>query len=184
MDKVQKWRINTKQRMVDSMGGECQICGYKKCNNALEFHHINPFTKEFALNSALERPKAWAKIVIELRKCVLLCSNCHRELHSNIANIEENKQYFDEEYSTYSRKQIPIIDECPICGNEKPICQTTCSSKCSGKLSGKVDWDNIDIDKLLLKHCNAEQVGKFLNVSGAAVRKRIKKLEKEKSINT
>lgn len=176
MDKVQKWRINTKQRMVDSMGGKCQICEYNKCNNALEFHHMDPSKKEFELKDAMERPKSWEKIVIELRKCILLCSNCHRELHAKIIDIE-HKQYFNEEYTTYNRNHIQTLDACIVCGKDKPISQFTCSNKCSGKLSGKVDWDNINLDDMFFKYGNAEQIGKALNISGSAVRKRVKKLK-------
>jgi 5-methylcytosine-specific restriction endonuclease McrA len=45
-EKVKKWRKNTKDRMVAAMGGCCQICGYSKSTNALEFHHIDPTVKE------------------------------------------------------------------------------------------------------------------------------------------
>jgi hypothetical protein len=36
-----------KQEMIDKMGGKCSMCGYSKCLSALEFHHVEPSTKEF-----------------------------------------------------------------------------------------------------------------------------------------
>jgi 5-methylcytosine-specific restriction endonuclease McrA len=70
------WLKNEKQKAVDYKGGKCIKCGYKKCLSALEFHHINPEEKEgYNSHWTFERNK------IELNKCVLLCANCHREIH-------------------------------------------------------------------------------------------------------
>lgn len=173
MDNVQKWRNVTKQRMVDSMGGGCACCGYNRCNNALEFHHLNPADKLFELKTALERPKAWSTIVSELRKCVLLCANCHREVHQNFLAVEI-LQYFDEDYAVYLPAKAK--SSCPVCGSDKPLYNKTCSSKCAGSLARKVDWDTIDVIGMIKTCGNAEQVGAALGISGAAVRKRLKKL--------
>lgn len=59
------------------MGGKCIICGYDKCLSALAFHHINPWDKEFEIGSKM----SWEVIVQELKKCELVCSNCHAEIH-------------------------------------------------------------------------------------------------------
>lgn len=176
MTNVEKWRINTKERIVVSMGGKCEICGYNKCLKALEFHHLNPSNKSFSITDALANPKSWSKIVVELRKCVMLCSNCHREVHDGLENIED-KNYFDEKFSEYSPKdKSNNFNMCPVCFNLKPLHNITCSSKCAGKLRGKIDWENIDLPLLITEFKNAEQIGKHLKVSGSAVRKRIKNL--------
>lgn len=172
MSKTQIWRINTKQRMIDALGGKCSCCGYNKCNSALEFHHLNPSEKEFGFSAALVRPKAWNLLVVELRKCVLLCANCHREVHSGITKVE-NKQYFNEEYAEYAVKIE--MDECKVCSSLKPISNKTCSPACAGKLRGKINWSLIDLRQLLETYKNPEQIGKFLGVSGASVRKQLKK---------
>jgi len=57
----------------------CSICGYKKCSQCLEFHHVNPKNKKFQIN-AIGIARDDKKIVIELNKCILLCSNCHQEI--------------------------------------------------------------------------------------------------------
>lgn len=59
-------------------------CGYDKCINALEFHHEDPKIKKFAISSY--KYLSWDKIKEELDKCVLICSNCYRELHWEINN--------------------------------------------------------------------------------------------------
>lgn len=57
----------------------CKLCGYNKCNNALEFHHINPYKKEYLISDL----KTYSKEIIieELKKCIIVCANCHREIH-------------------------------------------------------------------------------------------------------
>lgn len=54
-------------------------CGYDRCPRALVFHHRDPKTKSFSLSANMNR--AWAKLEEEAKKCDLLCSNCHMELH-------------------------------------------------------------------------------------------------------
>ena len=51
----------------------------------MEFHHLDPTQKDFGISSNSNR--AWEKIRIELDKCVLVCSNCHREIHEGIIKI-------------------------------------------------------------------------------------------------
>lgn len=72
-------RINIKQKAIKFMGGRCAICGYNKTARALHFHHINPKEKEFRISSTT---RIWKNLEIELKKCVLLCSNCHNEVHA------------------------------------------------------------------------------------------------------
>ena len=67
-------------------GGKCQRCGYNKCLKALEFHHLNPSQKDFTISNDRFKLK---QAVEETKKCVILCANCHRELHDNLWNIEE-----------------------------------------------------------------------------------------------
>lgn len=62
-------------------GGKCAICGYNRCLLALEFHHLDPLEKDFSISS---RMTSWKAIVKELDKCVLLCANCHREVHDGL----------------------------------------------------------------------------------------------------
>jgi len=78
---VKKWRRNTKERIITAMGGKCACCGYNKCHDAMDLHHLNPNEKEFSFAAIRANPKNWDSIVQELRKCVLLCNRCHREIH-------------------------------------------------------------------------------------------------------
>ena len=82
-DHVKDRRIGNKQYLVEYKGNKCQLCGYNKCNKALEFHHIDPSTKEFSICTNLNR--ALEDLIIEVDKCVLLCSNCHKEVHAGVS---------------------------------------------------------------------------------------------------
>ena len=61
------------------MGGKCCLCGYDKCIAALELHHINPEEKEFSFSN-YNSYKSLDLLIDELKKCILLCSNCHKNM--------------------------------------------------------------------------------------------------------
>jgi len=80
---IQRW-IDRKKEAVKLFGGSCFRCGYSKYYGALEFHHINKNEKSFSWNKS--RLLSKEKMINELKKCVLLCANCHREEESEIRN--------------------------------------------------------------------------------------------------
>lgn len=81
-------RLNWKANAIAYKGGKCIICGYNKCNRALNFHHINPKEKSFTISSM--RALSWNTLVKEIDKCVLLCSNCHMEAHENLITLPKS----------------------------------------------------------------------------------------------
>jgi predicted nucleic acid-binding Zn ribbon protein len=81
---VVSWRQRTKRRAIFYKGGCCQLCGYSKSVRALQFHHLSPGEKDFNVSRA---SKSWQTIKNELDKCILLCSNCHAEVHEGIVSL-------------------------------------------------------------------------------------------------
>lgn len=79
--------VARKRYVLNLLGGSCLVCGYSKCDRNLVFHHLDPTGKEMdtASRAFLRRPK---KIAYELMKCVLLCANCHGEVHSGLIRVE------------------------------------------------------------------------------------------------
>jgi len=73
-------RNKMKEKAINILGGKCSICSYTKCINALEFHHQNPEEKEFKLASG--NTMSWEQYKKEIGKCILVCSNCHKEIHA------------------------------------------------------------------------------------------------------
>lgn len=74
-----------KQDLVDSLGGCCIKCGYNNCLNALDFHHKSG--KKEANISLLISQGSKTRAIEEAKKCVVLCSNCHREFHSGLFSL-------------------------------------------------------------------------------------------------
>ena len=87
---LQKYRSKCKKCEADTMkniiieakGDSCTLCGYNKCFAALELHHLDPTKKEYQPSLMKEYPKE--KILKEINKCILVCANCHRELHAKL----------------------------------------------------------------------------------------------------
>lgn len=82
---VQKRRDKIKLMAIEYKGGCCSRCKYNDCIAALEFHHLDPAQKEFGL-SVRGITRSWEKVKAELDKCVLVCANCHREIHAEENN--------------------------------------------------------------------------------------------------
>jgi hypothetical protein len=99
--KVVSWRQRVKLKAIEYKGGKCQICDYSRCHQALEFHHLDPTQKEFALSGI---SRSWDLIRCEVDKCILVCANCHREIHAGIvtarAGLEPATLPLTEERST------------------------------------------------------------------------------------
>lgn len=73
--------IRRKKELVIEAGGRCTHCGYRKNLAALTWHHLNPSSKCFNLDIRALSNRSEADIRMELVKCVLLCANCHAEVH-------------------------------------------------------------------------------------------------------
>lgn len=91
-----------KQKNVDHKGGSCQMtgdefpggkCGYNKYLGALSFHHLIQEDKSFAISNGRHLP--WSAVEAELRKCIMLCANCHSEVHGG-KHVEAMKVFIQE----------------------------------------------------------------------------------------
>ena len=86
-ERVSVWRRKMKARLVEEAGGRCALCGYDRCQAALQFHHRDPADKLFAIShEGLTRSLARARE--EARKCVLVCANCHAEIEGGYRDLE------------------------------------------------------------------------------------------------
>lgn len=171
--RVKKWRQSTKSSIVEGFGSECAICGYSKCNEAFDIHHLDPSKKNFNISKIRTSPKKWETIKKELENCILLCANCHREFHAGITRIPES-------FTKFSDKKIKQIKKtnCPICNKLKPNYLITCSKICAAKKSQKIDWDKYDLKDLHLnKKLTNVEIADIVGCSDAAVIKRLKKLK-------
>ena len=81
---VKAWRVRQKQRLVGLFGSKCQVCGYDRCINSFDFHHVDPDKKDFTISSMIHAN--WSVIFEEVKKCVMVCANCHREIHAGLVD--------------------------------------------------------------------------------------------------
>ena len=72
-----KWA--KKIKAINLLGGKCEECGNSSIF-VLEFHHLQD--KENGLSRLING--RWSEIEREMKKCKLLCSNCHAEFHCNL----------------------------------------------------------------------------------------------------
>lgn len=78
---TKNYRAEVKRKAVEYKGGACCICGYNTVLSALDFHHIDPTIKNYGISSGT---KSFESIKDELDKCILVCRNCHSEIHEGL----------------------------------------------------------------------------------------------------
>ena len=147
-------RFRAKIAAIELLGSKCSGCGYNKHPSALEFHHKDPSQKDFSISSVAN--KSWKSIVEEVKKCVLLCSNCHRIEHGDrykLEFIELATQYKGyETFDGYFKKAVErgVIDR--IKAWSKP---SNSNNQSLGKISSFTvkqykEIDMSDIDEIYL----------------------------------
>ena len=81
-ERVTKSRQNRKLKLIKFLGGRCVQCGYDKCQQALQFHHKKREDKKFGIGDGNTR--SMEENLAEIKKCALLCANCHFEVENGI----------------------------------------------------------------------------------------------------
>ena len=79
-------RRQRKLRAVRYMGAICQGCARDGSAAIFEFHHVDAASKEYGISQA-GFPYRWERVLVELAKCVMLCANCHREVHAGVREL-------------------------------------------------------------------------------------------------
>lgn len=172
-------RKRKKEFAVKLFGGKCQKCGYDRCIHSLAFHHVE--NKEN--NISILHTASWKRYLDELKKCVLICCNCHNELHGNLWKIDEIQRVYisDEVYKikiptgrtdrvfneTYNK-------ECAVC--RKPFTtkikhQKYCNYKCAGYAGRKCHWPSKEQLQSDIKSMPMTHVGKKYKVTDNTIRK-------------
>jgi hypothetical protein len=85
-ERVSRRRRKVKAILVAEAGGRCVICGYDRYMGALEFHHLDPETKQRGLSQS-GAAVALDRLRMEASKCALLCSNCHAEVEGGVTML-------------------------------------------------------------------------------------------------
>lgn len=166
---VMKSQRRKKITAIEKFGGKCCLCGYDKCINALEFHHLDKDLKEEKPSYIIMR-WSWERAKKELEKCILVCSNCHKEIHYGELDLS-----YDKIYNPWINKEC---DYCHKTYETKNIEQKYCSSICRSLSQRKVERPTKEILKELIENkITWVKMGEMFNVSDNAVKKWAKKYE-------
>jgi hypothetical protein len=84
---VSESRRKKKAALIEYKGNKCFVCGYNKCIQALQFHHLEPNKKEFTISNS--GTMKFEVLKDEADKCILVCSNCHVEIHFGLIDIHK-----------------------------------------------------------------------------------------------
>ena len=171
---VSDFRRRRKENLLKVAGDKCNICNYSKAISALEFHHIDPTKKEYSIASKGTCHNIQQDL-LEVQKCILVCANCHREIHEGLYSNEFllEKQIYDEDYAktlTTLKKDITI--NCSKCGAQ--IARDTLTGlcgKCARLASRKCEHPTREELKELLQKYSFTELGRMYGVSDNSVRK-------------
>lgn len=168
---VKNSRERLKQRIIYVMGDKCQCCGYDICQSALELHHINPEEKEFTISANANR--GWETLIPELKKCVLICANCHREIEAGLKQ-SPNSSFIQERANEVSQTIEELkshkIYYCKQCGKEIYKGSTYCP-ECSSFLQRKAERPERPELKVLIRTMPFTQIGLKYGVTDNAIKK-------------
>lgn len=160
---IRRWK-DRKRKAVELLGGKCCRCGYAKNLSAFQFHHVERDQKEFNWNKL--RLRSWRRIVEELKKCALVCANCHAEIHS-----PEDDLIAPEGCGNRRLDQVgPVMTGVCVCG--EPVYGTKyCSVACAGIGQRRVKRPTGEELKSLLAKVTRATVARRFGISEATVRK-------------
>ena len=154
---------STKKRMkaalVEAFGHKCAICGLVDDPAVYDFHHLDPSKKETRISIMKQSDEEL--VLKEVKKCVMVCSNCHRKIHSiknfipQFSNISFNEQIYHNKYYEFSPPLAKIYSK--IENNEFDI---------------PINRENL---KMLIREEPFTKIGERYGVSDNAVRKWCKK---------
>ena len=172
------YRKRRKQNLLKICGEKCAICGYNKCIGALEFHHLKPEEKLFSIAAHGTCHDLEADIQ-EIKKCILVCSNCHREIHDNQYSLKDllQLQFFDEEIIEQLREAKKELFNktkyfCSQCNKEitryskTGLCETCYHT--ASRISERPSREEL---KDLIRNKPFTQIGQMFKVSDNTIRK-------------
>lgn len=79
-------RDHRKLSLINALGGKCSVCGLTPSIDwpvsCFDFHHEHEKTVSMAKILMLDSKESYQIATDESKKCVVLCSNCHRRHHT------------------------------------------------------------------------------------------------------
>ena len=173
---ISDFRRRRKINLIKVCGDQCNICGYNKTVSALEFHHIIPQNKKYGVSSGtchqLEDD------LIEIQKCILVCANCHREIHEGLYSEDFllEKKIFKKEIAEQLIKERDDLKKvthyyCKTCGKEITRGANYCSNCVKETQRIVKNRPSRDELKHLIRTIPFTKIGEMYNVTDNAIRK-------------
>lgn len=165
-----------KKDLIKVFHSKCCICGFDQFPEALEFHHVNPDEKQFGITDSKSVTKALDKQLNEMKKCILVCANCHRGIHQNYIKVPENYQdYYDEKIAQQLRNELNQIKTrkkyfCLRCGKQITRSGTYCV-ECSHIMQWHCDRPDRETLKDKIRKFPFTSIANEYKVTDNAVRK-------------
>ena len=150
-------RINRKEFLLKVWDNKCSICGYDKSQNSLHFHHMGDKLFSLSGNNLHRKLK---DVIEEAQKCILVCGNCHCEIHDGTLKINVKPKDFNFELPDNINDRLPIELSDEILKREKEWIDNKIKSNRILK-----DRDNIELDvnKVILELSHSSNINKILN---------------------
>ncbi len=121
---INERKINLKKEAIKTCGSAtCFVCGFSDGVSSLCFHHLDPLVKDNKIGSMSIK-----SVEKEIGKCILVCHNCHREIHGGLHPSILTVSYSTNKESIYTRKwnmrqKMDIVTymggACVQCGYDK-----------------------------------------------------------------
>lgn len=96
-------KLNTKLKIIKHCGNKCKDCKLSFPPECYDFHHTEPSKKDKNISVLLTC--SWTTILKELRKCVMICANCHRVRHKIMGGTNSSA------ISKKQRKETPKLNK-------------------------------------------------------------------------
>ncbi len=168
--------LKRKLFLISLRGGKCEKCFYDKNIAALDFHHRNPMEKKFQLDQRTLSNTSMKLILNEFEKCDVLCSNCHREHHSPLCEMNYIKSKilsFDVKKENWLKIKEEKKYYCEDCNCEISKWGKKCK-KCYSFSRRKVERPNIEKLKLEILTDGYSKTAKKYNVCDKTIKKWLK----------
>lgn len=172
-----EYRKRRKLNLIKVSGSQCNLCGYHKSINALEFHHIDASQKSYGIASKGTCHDLESDLS-EIKKCILVCANCHREIHDGDYTADELwklQQYSEEIANEVRQEKIDNTSKtqyyCLECGKLITNNKTGLCPECSHKQRRICDRPTRDEMKDLIRKYPFTTIAKNYGVSDNAIRK-------------
>lgn len=106
----------------------CEVCGRICVENNIEsfsFHHINPKDKKYSIARMINNTMNKDTIIKEMKKCIIVCENCHRHIH--YMPLKEKLEFNNNvEKAIFIRKKWYVErmknEKCEVCGEHRQEC--------------------------------------------------------------